>query len=221
MCGRFTLAIDIEDLLDEFPFEMGEFVYKPRYNVAPTQQVLTYGAQGVNTVEYMRWGLVPFWAKDLSIGYKMINARAETVATSNAFKTPLKMRRCLILADGFYEWKKNGASKTPMRIVLRSQQPFGFAGLWDKWTNRETQEVVRSCTIITTEPNELMESIHNRIPVILPSEAHAAWLDMGIDDPMKLTPLLQPFPADEMEAYAVSSLVNSVKNEDPACIAPA
>ena len=113
MCGRFTLAIDIEDLMDEFPFELGEFVYKPRYNIAPTQQVLTYGTQGPQTAEAMRWGLIPLWAKEQGIGNRMINARAETLATSNAFRTPFRMRRCLVLADGFYEWRKEGATKTP------------------------------------------------------------------------------------------------------------
>ena len=206
--------------MSEFPFDIGGLAYKPRYNVAPTQQVLTYGSQGHQTAEFMRWGLVPFWAKDLSIGNRMINARAETVATSNAFKTPLKRRRCLVLADGFYEWKKEAATNTPMRITLKSKQPFGFAGLWEEWTNKETEEAVRSCTIITTEPNELMEPIHNRMPVILPREADEVWLDEGIDDPDRLTPLLQPHSTGEMEAYAVSTLVHSMKNEDPGCIIP-
>jgi putative SOS response-associated peptidase YedK len=218
MCGRFTLAIDIEDLLDEFVFELDEYVYKPRYNVAPTQQVLTYGAQGPGTAESMRWGLVPVWAKDIKIGFKMINARAETVATSGAFRTPLRRRRCLVLADGFYEWKKEGATKTPIRIGLKEWRPFGFAGVWDEWHGPDGP--IRSCTIITTEPNELVEPIHNRMPVILPKETHATWLNQSIQDPEQLTPLLKPYPAEGMEAYVVSTAVNSSRNEDPECILP-
>ncbi|MBM3941319.1 MAG: SOS response-associated peptidase [SAR202 cluster bacterium] len=220
MCGRYTLTMDLAALQAVFPFAIEEVPFTPRYNIAPTQQVLTWGADGVNTAAFMRWGLIPFWAKGIQPMRTMINARAETVATNGAFKTSFRKRRCLVLADGFYEWRKEGISKRPMRIVLKSRQPFGFAGLWDQWTDRVTGQGVRSCAIITTQPNELMVSIHDRMPVILPREAHALWLDQDVDDLLALQSLLQPYPAGEMEAYPVSRLVNSVKNEMPECILP-
>lgn len=221
MCGRYTLTLDMETLQENFPFAIEEIAFVPRYNIAPSQQVLTYGAEGPRTAGYMRWGLIPFWAKDVNIGYKMINARAESLATSNAFKNPFRKRRCLVLADGFYEWRKDGASKTPMWIAMKSRKPFGFAGLWDEWTDKATGQPVRSCAIITTEPNDLVASIHNRMPVILPTAAHSLWLDPGIGDPSVLQPLLAPYPAGEMEAYPVSPLVNSVKNDRAECALPA
>ena len=223
MCGRFTLALDLSDLQFEFPLDAdyAEAVaehYGPGYNIAPTNEVLTYGAQGDRSAEFMRWGLVPFWAKDTKVGSKMINARAETVATSNAFRNALRKRRCLIIADSFYEWKRTDGTKTPMRIGLKGWRPFGFAGLWESWTDKDTGQDLHSCTIITTTPNEMLEPIHDRMPVILPQEVHHLWLDQNIEDATRLTTLLQPYPSDEMEAYAVSDTVNSVKNKGPECI---
>jgi putative SOS response-associated peptidase YedK len=168
---------------------------------------------------FLRWGLIPSWAKEPSIGDRMINARAETVAEKPSFRRALQKRRCLILADGFYEWRAEGKRKTPMFISLASREPFGFAGLWESWRS-PTGETVRSCTIITTAPNALMESIHNRMPVILPREVEARWLDRSIEDPARLLPLLAPYPAGEMDAYEVAALVNSPRNDSPACIAP-
>jgi putative SOS response-associated peptidase YedK len=163
--------------------------------------------------------LIPSWAKDEAIGHRMINARAETLAEKPSFKRALQKRRCLIVADGFYEWKAAGKKKTPMFIALKSRQPFGFAGLWETWKSPKG-EAIHSCTIITTTPNTLMESIHNRMPVILRREAEAQWLDRAVDDPQKLLPLLTPYPDNEMTAYEVSQIVNSPRNDVPACIEP-
>ena len=162
----------------------------------------------------MRWGLIPSWAKDKSIGSRMINARAETVAEKPSFRSALRRRRCLILADGFYEWQRVGKSKKPMMVVMRSGEPLAFAGLWETWRDPEGT-VIPSCTIITTTPNDLLRLIHNRMPVILPREIEDFWLDDSVDDPAALTSILIPYPADAMEAYEVLSLVNSVANKGP------
>ena len=155
----------------------------------------------------------------MKIGYRMINARAESVAEKPSFRTAFKKRRCLVLADGFYEWKKDGTKKTTMRIILNDQEPFAFAGMWDSWKSPEG-ELVHSCTIITTTPNELIKPIHNRIPLILSQEFEEIWLDATIEDPKVLSSMLIPFPARSMEACIASDLVNSPKNETPNCIAP-
>ena len=224
MCGRFSLTSNLDDLQARFDFEARDLVYGPRYNVAPTQSVLAVvndeGNRGRNRAEMMRWGLIPFWAKDPSIGNRMINARAETVAQKPAFRNALQKRRCLVPADGFYEWKKELNGKTPMYIASRSREPFAMAGLFETWKS-PSGELVRSCTIITTTPNSLMEAIHNRMPVILSKEAEATWLDLEVENSDALTPLLVPYPADAMEAYAVSTLVNSARNDFPECLLPA
>ena len=221
MCGRYTLTIDLEALFDVYPFSIEELDYGPRYNIAPTQQVLTYGAQGPNTAEYMRWGLIPVWKKPDQKLPLAVNARAETVATGGMFRVPFRRQRCLVLADGFYEWKAEGTTKVPYRIGVKDWRPFGFAGLWDEWHDPDTGESKHSCTIITTSPNALMEPIHNRMPVILPRDAEAAWLDLDNPTGEGLADLLVPYPADEMEAYKVSTLVNSTKNAAPDVVAPA
>ena len=220
MCGRFGMTTDIEGVLGYFQFDPSSVLYKQRYNVAPTDPVLTYGAQGPKTAEYMRWGLIPYWNKPG--GRKLplaINARAETIATHGMFKWPFQRRRCLVLSDGFYEWQKSEeGAVTPYRIGLASWDVFGFAGLWDEWHGPDG--TVSSCTIITTEPNELMEPIHNRMPVILSPEAERMWLDRDIESPDILRELLTPFPAGSMEAYEVSSIVNKAGNDEPACVLP-
>ena len=220
MCGRFTLTSNLDDLQVRFGFEAGDLVYQPRYNIAPTQEVLAVTNDGMRRAEYMRWGLVPFWAKDLSVGYKMINAKSETLAERSSFRTAYRKRRCLVLADGFYEWRKEGKAKFPNYIFLRSHEPFAFAGLWETWKS-PAGETVRSCTIVTTEPNTLIGPIHNRMPVILPDEAEALWLDPLTEDAVVLGPLLTPFPAESMDHYRVSDLVNSAKNQGPECVEPA
>ena len=221
MCGRYTLSISLAELQLRFAFPAADLEHPERYNIAPTQSVLTVVNQGQkhNLAEYMRWGLVPSWAKDISIGSRMINARAETIVEKPSFRRALQKRRCLVLSDGFYEWKGIGKNKQPMYVGLRSGEPFGMAGLWEAWKSPDG-EWLHSCTIITTEPNTLMEPIHNRMPVILPRESEPLWLDPGVDDPSKLTDLLRPYPADAMTARPVSGLVNNARNDFPECIAP-
>ena len=217
MCGRYTLTTDISDLQIRFSFHGHDLEYRPRYNIAPTQRVLTVTNEEETQAQFMKWGLIPSWAKDPSIGSRMINARGETIAEKPSFRTALRKRRCLVLADGFYEWKKAEGQKVPMRITLKEEEPFAFAGLWEAWKSPE-DEWVRSCTIITTAPNTLMEPIHNRMPVILPQEAEETWLNPAIEDPQVLTSFFQPFPAEAMEVYPVSTMVNSVKNDAAECI---
>ena len=222
MCGRYSLTLDIDRIAERFVCNTASLSYSPRYNIAPSQPVLALINTEDNTQRragFLRWGLIPSWAKDPAIGNTMINARSETIAEKPSFKRALRRRRCLIVADGFYEWKKADKTKIPMYIGLKSREPFAFAGLWEKWL-AESGETIHSCTIITTTPNPLMESIHQRMPVILPREAESVWLDRTIDDPESLLPLLAPYPAEEMDAYAVSPLVNSPRNDTAACLTP-
>jgi putative SOS response-associated peptidase YedK len=167
----------------------------------------------------MRWGLIPFWAKDESIGYKMINARAETVAEKPAYRKAFEQRRCLVLADGFYEWKKVDGGKVPHRFVVGNKEPFAFAGLWERWW-RPDGEGLQTFTIITTEPNELAREVHNRMPVILAPEHYEKWLDSQFNDVTTLRSMLTPFPASRMKCHAVSPYVSNARNEGPQCIVP-
>ena len=217
MCGRFTLTSNLDDLQGRFGFESLDLDYRPGYNIAPTQQVLTVTNDGKRRAEFMRWGLVPFWAKDVKVGYRMINAVGETVATKPAFRAAFRKRRCLVLADGFFEWRKDGKEKIPTYIFLKSKEPFAFAGLWEIWKTPEGGQL-RSCTILTTKPNQFIAPIHDRMPVILSEEAEALWLDPVTEDPDVLTPLLIPSPNELMASHTVSSLVNSPKNSAPECI---
>ncbi len=220
MCGRFTLSTKLSDIKRTFNIKEVEAAPEASYNIAPTQPVAVVVARdGVNTLESMRWGLIPFWAKDQAIGSKMINARAETLTEKPAFKRPFKSQRCLVVADGFYEWRKVGTKKIPMFVRLKSKRPFGFAGLYDTWKTPEGDHIA-SCTIITTPPNALLKPIHDRMPVIIPKDEYELWLDSTIQDVGELMPLLQPYSAKEMEAYEVSRMVNSPANNSPECIAP-
>jgi putative SOS response-associated peptidase YedK len=221
MCGRFTLTTDSQKLAEAFAGYEVPAELAPRYNIAPSQQVPVIANNGHQKIELFQWGLIPFWAKDPKIGNRMINARSETLAEKPSFKNAYKRRRCLVLADGFYEWKKEEGSKTktPMYIRLASGEPFGFAGLWESWSGPEGTTLL-SCTIITTTPNELVESIHNRMPVILSQAAYEHWLDPAEQAPQQLDGLLKPYPAAHMTAYAVSTLVNSPANDRPECISP-
>ena len=214
MCGRYSLAIDYVALEDRFTLRGGlQLPLVPRYNIAPTQEVLTVVNQGHgNEARMMRWGLIPSWANDPSVGNRMINARAETVAEKPSFRQAYQKRRCLVIADGFYEWQKVPGGKTPMRMIVGGGEPFGFAGLWETWRSPE-EELVHSCTIITTTPNELTAPIHNRMPVILSKEAEALWLNQDAD-PAVLKDLLVPYTG-RMEAYEISTLVNSPGNDTP------
>ncbi len=220
MCGRFTLHTSLKQIEQTFNVESADVTLPPSYNIAPTQDVLAVVERdGRNHLEAMRWGLIPFWAKDPRIGNRMINARADRVAESSAFKRPLKSQRCLIVADGFYEWRKVGGKKIPMFIRLKSKEPFGFAGLYETWKAPDG-EPVTSCTIITTEANELVAPIHDRMPVIIPKRRQETWLDPKNQDVAKVVALLAPFPAEKLEAYEVSRLVNTPANNSPECIAP-
>jgi putative SOS response-associated peptidase YedK len=222
MCGRFTLTIDPADLKDAFP----EFIFPdqgaPRYNVAPSQPVLVLPNDGTNKADFFVWGLIPSWAKDPSIGSRMINARAETLAEKPSFRSAYKYHRCLIFADGFFEWQARPGSKAkvPHYIRLKSGKPFAFAGLWEHWHSPDGSEI-KSATIITTTPNEMMASIHDRMPVILPREAHTQWIDPAPQFPVSLNGLLVPYPASEMEAYPISPLVNTPANDRPEVLQPA
>ena len=215
MCGRYSLTSDLDTLQLRFQFQARDLAYEPRYNVAPTQEVLTVTSDGSeNHAQFMKWGLIPFWAKDASIGSRMINARAETVVEKLGYREAFQERRCLVIADGFYEWRREGKLKTPMRIVLKNGEPFGFAGLWETWKNQDGERI-RSCTIITTVPNALMEPIHDRMPVMLPREAEELWLDPSNKDTAELRELLIPYDPSDMEAYRVSDLVNKYQNDVP------
>jgi putative SOS response-associated peptidase YedK len=221
MCGRFTLTVDPGQLQENFPWaEMPEGI-PLRYNIAPSQPAAVVPNDGLNRVDFFNWGLIPFWAKDPKIGNRMINARAETLAEKPSFRGSFKYKRCLVLADGFYEWRKEPGTKTktPMYLRMKNKKPFVFAGLWDNWHSSDGSEI-RTFTIITTEPNTLVEEIHNRMPVILPQIAYSDWLQEGENDPSLLKSYLHPYPAEEMEAYPVSRYVNSPKNDSPECIIP-
>ncbi|WP_394555241.1 hypothetical protein C1N61_26250 (plasmid) [Priestia aryabhattai] len=220
MCGRFSLTTDIAELQERFNFDFnGEFTFGSRFNIAPSQQVLTLGSsEGKRAVTTMKWGLVPYWADDIKIGYKMINARGESVDEKASFKRPFKSKRCLILADGFYEWKKEGENKQPFRFVMKDERPFAFAGLWEQW-NRGG-EPLYTCTIITTKPNEVTKEVHDRMPVILEEDAYDLWLDPQMEDTEYLKSLLVPYPAEQMKMYPVSTIVNSPKNDVEECLAP-
>jgi len=220
MCGRFV-RVSLLDVIQEL-FELADIAcdVPPSYNITPAQPLAAIVHEGhARRLVSLRWGLIPPWAKDPSIGNRLINARAETLAQKPSFRNAFKRRRCLIVADGFYEWRKTDTRKVPMYIHLRSGQPFGFAGLFERWTSSEGLPI-DTCTIITTGPNELMQSIHHRMPVILAREQHALWLDPAVEDERRLLPVLQPYPAAEMDAYDVSRLVNSPTHDSPLCIAP-
>lgn len=218
LCGRFTLFAEYADIIDRFAIEQGITMdeYEFSYNIAPSQSVLSVINDGMkNRMGFLRWGLIPPWAKDEKIGYKMINARAETLAEKNSFRTAYKSKRCLVIADSFYEWKRlPDKSKTPMRIKLKSSDLFAMAGLWEHWESPKGQSIY-SCTVITTKPNELVEDIHDRMPVILKPEDEKIWLDPTIKNTEVLGGLLKPLPQEYMEAYEVSSLVNSPRNNSP------
>ena len=223
MCGRFTLTASPEQLQQAIPgLNVPTAKMAARYNIAPRQPVAVVPNDGQMKLDYFVWGLIPSWAKDPSIGNRMINARGETLAEKPSFRTAFRRRRCLILADGFFEWKQNPGSKTktPMYIHLKSGQPFAFAGLWENWNAPDGSSVL-SCTIITTTPNTLMEPIHNRMPVILPPTSYTQWLEPGEQDPTSLQALIQPYPAEAMSAYPVSTLVNRPENDVAAVIQPA
>lgn len=195
--------------------------WKPRYNIAPSQPVASVLNDGSLRVVLAQWGLIPSWARDPRMGQRLINARAETLTEKPAFKEPFRQRRCLILADGFFEWQKLPGTKTkrPFYFRLKSGRPFAFAGLWDQWSDRASG-LVTTCAIITTEANALVRRVHDRMPVILPPPAYERWLRPGEVDPAELRGFLAPFPGEEMESYTVSQRVNDPATDDPECIRP-
>ncbi len=222
MCGRFTLTVDPAELKEHYQNVAFPEQFAPRYNISPSQAVLAIPNDGRNAADFFVWGLIPSWAKDPSIGNRMINARGETLAEKPAYRGAYKYKRCLIPADGFYEWKSQPGTKTktPYFIHLKSGMPFAFAGLWDEWHAADASPI-RTCTIITTSPNPLMAPIHDRMPVILRPEDYSAWLDPAPQTAASLQHLIAAYPADQMEAYPVSALVNSPSNDRAELLQPA
>lgn len=227
MCGRFTLTQPAEQIADAFNLPTAPPL-EPRYNIAPTQPapaVVIAGGQPEREFRLFYWGLIPSWAKDIKMGARLINARAETVAEKPSFRTALKRRRCLIVADGFYEWKRSETGKQPYYFYVgnsktpEARSPFGFAGLWEHWESADG-DTIDSCTILTTAANDLLRPIHDRMPVILQPQDYDLWLDPTVQTPEVLQPLLRPLPADIMDSYPVSSRMNNARTDDPDCIQP-
>ena len=220
MCGRFTITLEPSFFQQELDLGKIPSEWTPRYNAAPTQNIPVVRDPASRDVSMLRWGLIPFWAKDESIGYKLINARSETIAEKPSYRNAFQKRRCLILTDGYYEWQKPAAKndqKVPFRFTLKDEKPFTFAGLWESWHSPEG-EVIESCTIITCEANEIVSRIHNRMPVMLDKENCWAWLEDRKED--ELTSLLKPYPSEKMASYPVSTRVNNPKEEDPQLVKP-
>jgi putative SOS response-associated peptidase YedK len=198
MCGRFILLTDLSVIIKSFDIQEVACDYRPGNNISPGQEIAAIIHDDKNRLVCYRWGLIPSWAKDPSIGNKMFNARAETITEKPSFKNAFQKRRCLILADGFYEWQKLRKVKKPLRFSLKSVQPFGFAGLYETWISPE-KKPIHTCTIITTEPNELMRPIHDRMPVIVRKEQEAAWIDPDNHNQKELLSILKPYPAVDMD----------------------
>ena len=217
MCGRYTLTSPIDSLISEFGLAGAGGDLHPNFNVAPTQEVAAVVAEnGVRRLEMLRWGLVPSWAKDPEIGARMINARSETAPEKPSFRGAFRRRRCLIPADGFYEWRREEGGKQPFYIRTNDGRPFAFAGLWESWNDGE----IRSCTILTTSANDLVGPVHERMPVILPAADRDAWLDPEAERE-ELVSLLRPYEGNDLETFPVSRFVNSPRNNDERCVQPA
>ncbi len=224
MCGRFTLRTPASTIAEQFAL-LEVPVFAARFNIAPSQPAPVIRLpQGENPqrreLVWLRWGLVPAWAKDRAIGNRLINARAESAAEKPAFRAAMRRRRCLVVADGFYEWQHGGRTKQPYFLRLRGDGPFAFAGVWEAWEAAD-HSTLETCAILTTAANELVRPMHDRMPVILSAAGCAAWLDPTIEDPRQLTPLLTPYPSDEMEGRAVGDFVNSPSHDSPRCLEPA
>ena len=222
MCGRYRLSRRKQAIEDYFATQSNDIEWSPRYNIAPTQPVLTIrqnAKEPVRELSLMRWGLIPSWAKDTSIGPPLINARAETAPTKPAFKDALKYRRCLIPADGFYEWQRASRAKQPYCFEIGEGTLFAFAGLWDQWKSAKG-ELLESCSILTTTPNSLTRDVHDRMPVILGKDDYDFWLDPGLRSIPALSELLRPFDGAHMRRFPVSGWVNKAENDDEKCCSP-
>jgi len=220
MCGRYSLSVPADVLAEVFALARVADV-SPRWNIAPTQDAAVVRVrEGERCLDALRWGLVPFWAKDVRIGNRMINARSETVAEKPSFKHALKRRRCLVPADGFYEWRRTPDGKVPTRIQRRDGRPFALAGLFEVW-KKGPGEPLETFTILTTAPNALLRPIHDRMPVVVEESDHDLWLDPAMQDVARLEPLFAACRDDDLETFAVSTRVNSPANDDPECALPA
>jgi putative SOS response-associated peptidase YedK len=224
MCGRFSLRARNAEILAEYFGIVDVPLLKPRYNIAPSQPVPVVRlkpdeSKPKREMVLMRWGLIPSWAKDAAIGNRMINARAESLAEKPAFRAALRRRRCLVAADGFYEWQEIERKKQPYFIRFRDDRPFAFAGLWESWEGPD-HAAIESCTIITTAANKLLRPIHERMPVILAPDAYKVWFDTAVENMDTITGLLVPFSSKEMEAYPVDTLVNKATHDEPGCVNP-
>ncbi len=213
MCGRFSFSPLAKILEDRFDVKVDTSKYKPRYNSAPSQNLAVISNVNPDELSFYRWGLIPFWAKDIKIGNRLINAKSETISEKPSFRNSFKRKRCLVLSDGFFEWKKiNTKEKIPYRIFLKNEPLFAMAGIWNTWKDAEGK-AINSFSILTTSPNKLMENIHHRMPVIIGRNYEEDWLKS--ENPEKLKTLFEPFPAERMTAYPISKLVNSAVNDVP------
>ncbi len=223
MCGRFAFFSPHESVVKLFELPADTPAVEPRYNIAPTQFVATVRGEataGTRSLAMLHWGLVPSWAKDRGIAARLINARAETLAEKPSFRSAFRRRRCLVLADGYYEWQRSGPAKQPYFIRQQSGDPFGMAGLWERWRDPASGEELDSCTLITTTPAASIAHVHDRMPVILPLERQAEWLDPVNEDTGRLDRLLVPFSSRLLHCHPVSRRVNSARNQGPELIAP-
>jgi putative SOS response-associated peptidase YedK len=225
MCGRFSNRAKPEQIRNEFKIgKKNPDLYQPKYNIAPAQMIeVVFEPEAVRILAQLKWGLVPSWAKDSDIGSRMINARAESLTEKPSFREAFKKRRCVIPATGFYEWQKKGSAggaKQPFYFYLKEKEVFGFAGLWEEWIDKESGDVLETCTIITTEANEVLKPVHDRMPVILKADDYDRWLDPKENDTDSLQKLLAPYPAGEMTSHAVSKSVNIPDADSPELIEP-
>ena len=220
MCGRYRLSRHKQVLLERFGLDDDpDLDWSPRYNIAPAQLVPAIRQDPSaprRQLSLIRWGLIPFWAKDPKIGYTLINARAETALAKPAFRDAMKKRRCLIPADGFYEWQKTTSGKQPYCFTVGDNDLFAFAGIWERWKDPEGK-LIETCSILTTSPNGLCREVHDRMPVILPPDSYDLWLDPGLTDVAAIAEMLKPFDDAAMDKYPVSTRVNTVQNDDAAC----
>jgi putative SOS response-associated peptidase YedK len=219
MCGRFVRFSSIKEIAEHFNVGIPPFESEPSYNVAPSQDIIIINNSGAKQLAKCHWGFIPSWAKDPSVGYKMINARVETITEKPSFKAAFRKQRCLVIANGFYEWQKDNKRKIPFYIHLKSGEPLGFAGLYNPWTSPEGEKMCTS-TILTTESNEIISGIHDRMPVIVPRDKENIWLAPEVDDVELLKDFLRPFPSEEMVVRQVSDRVNSPGNDSPDNIEP-